>query len=93
MKFEQIKNELIKESESLLNLNKYKTKPSNGLDKLTAKSEHLKTFDDYSKVLIDKLNEIVNKHELTFENDSEKDEFMNFIRPTIIELSQKHIRN
>ena len=91
---EKIKSELISEVNKMINSNPDKFKKSMGLtDKLDMWSKKIGNADDFSKKIIDKLNEILNKHSVKFKDDSEKNDFLKFINPTIKELIVKNIKN
>lgn len=64
-----------------------------GLDKLNAWSEKFGKTPDFSKSIIDKLNEILEKENVNFKDDQEKNTFIEFINPTIKDLITKFIRN
>lgn len=91
MNRKEIKSELILESEKILSL--YTSREAKGLDKLKALTEHLSSFEEYYKLIIDKLNEILIKRDVDFKNDHDKNDFMKFIKPTIIDLCRKHLNN
>lgn len=93
MKYDKIKIELESEIESLLQLSENKTRQASGIDKLKASADHFEKADSFSQTVIDKLNEVLQRHKIKFIDDSEKNEFMSFIQPTITESLTKFLRN
>ncbi|MGL2967517.1 hypothetical protein [Flavobacterium sp. XGLA_31] len=89
---ENIKNELISEVEKLLNQSKYKTRRAQGLDKLSAMADHVGMADTFAKEMTNKLNEILVKHKVDFK-ENEKEEFTQFLKPTIEALMSRYLRN
>ena len=93
MNKEKIKNELISEVENLLSLSENKIGGNSGLGKLKAMAEHMGKADNFSHKIIDLLNEILEKNNVEFKNDKEKDNLIEYLNPTIKELIQKYILN
>jgi len=90
-KFKEIKEELILKVEELLK--RYKTRNAEGLDGVRVLIDHLNSFDEYCKSIIDILNGIIASHDISFKSDSDKNDFISALRPTIEELRRKHPRN
>ena len=82
---ELIKSELITEVEKMFNKKEFQSREAEGFDKLRAFAEHGLT--------IEKLNSILDKHNIEFQSESDKDEFINYIQPTMLELTRKFIMN
>lgn len=93
MNRESIKSELIKEVELLFNKRENQLRKTEGIHKLTALSEKMGKADGFSHLIIDKLNEILEKRNIEFETEKEKGEFLEFINPTVKDLIIRFIRN
>ena len=93
MNKENIKNELKSEVEKLLNQSENKIGGNSGLGKLQAMAEHVGKTDNFSKKIVDLLNEILVKNKIEFEDEKEKDNLIIYLKPTITELIQKFILN
>ncbi|NMH26174.1 hypothetical protein [Flavobacterium solisilvae] len=94
MNSENIKSELISEVQKLLNRPENKIGGnSSGLEKIKAMSEHIGKADNFSKKIVDLLNEILVKNNVEFKDEKEKDDLIEYLKPTITELIQKFILN
>ena len=93
MNKENIKNELTLEVQKLLNLSENKIGGNSGLGKIQAMAEHMGKADDFSKKIVDLLNEILVKNNVEFKEEKEKDNLIVYLKPTITELIQKFILN
>jgi plasmid rolling circle replication initiator protein Rep len=83
MNKENIKNELITEVQKLLNLSENKIGGNSGLGKNQAMAEHMGKADNFSKKIVDLLNEILVKEKIEFKNEKEKDSLIEYLKPTI----------
>ena len=91
---EAIKDELIRESELIINSTSNPVKRASGLNKLKALGNHLKTTEDFNQKLTAKLNEILEEKNITFEGENgeeEKNELIEYLKPTITELIKKYL--
>ncbi|EJG03399.1 hypothetical protein [Flavobacterium sp. F52] len=91
---ERIKDELIREGEFIINSISNPVKRASGFDKLKALGNHLKTTDDFTQKLTAKLNEILEANEISFEGENgevEKNELIEYLKPTITELIRKYL--
>jgi hypothetical protein len=91
---EAIKEELIRECELMINSTDNAVKRASGFNKLEALGNHIGSTDEFSKKIIDKLNEILVAKNLRFDGESdetEKNELVTYLKPTIIELIRKYI--
>lgn len=93
MNKENIKNELILEVQKLLNISENKIGGNSGLGKIQAIAEHMGKADNFSKKIVDLLNEILVKKKIEFKDEKEKDSLIEYLKPTITELIQKFILN
>jgi hypothetical protein len=93
MNNENIKNELTSEVQKLLNLPENKIGGNSGLEKIQAMADHLGKADNFSKKIVDLLNEILVKNNIEFKDEKEKDKLIEYLKPTITELIQKFILN
>jgi len=91
---EAIKNELIRESELIISSSTNPVKRASGFDKLKALGNHLKTTDDFTQKLTARLNEILEAKNITFEGENgeaEKNELIEYLKPTVTELIRKYL--
>lgn len=88
-----IKNKLIREVEDMFTLRENQMRKTQGLDKLNAWQEKFERTPDFSKIIIDKLNEILKKNSFEFENENDKNQFTEYIKPTVKDLIVKFIKN
>ena len=88
---EAIKNELVREVELIINSTRNPVKSSVGISKLKALANHLGTIEDFTKKINSKLNEILKEHNITeFESEEEKNELIQYLKPTVTELIRKY---
>lgn len=60
-----------------------------GIDKIWAMADNLKkNTDTFNQELTDSLNQLIHEHKLNFNDDKEKNEFLDFIKPTNVEIVQ-----
>lgn len=88
---DEIKNELVREVEEIINSKSNPVKRATGLNKLGALSTQAGTLDDFTKKITEKLNEILVNKKIVIENEEEKNEFMEYLKPTITELIRKYL--
>lgn len=92
-RYEKIRKELVVEYERLLQDEQYKTTKAEGFDKVDALSAHFQGSDAFYRVLIDKLNEVLIKNDVLLENPDDKEEFQQFISPTMQTYMTKYLSN
>ncbi|NCQ11949.1 MAG: hypothetical protein GW809_07375 [Bacteroidetes bacterium] len=93
MNKELIKEELEDEINLIITSNSKTFKSTSGLqEKLEMWSTKLGGVEDFATTITKKLNEILEKHNVKFKNESEKNELITFLNPTIKELILKNIR-
>lgn len=90
---EEIKNELIRKVENLLRLNENKMRRAEGLDKLNAWQEKFDKTPDFSKLIVDKLKEVLVENKIDFKDENDKNDFLEYIKPTVKELVVKFMKN
>tara|TARA_R110002051_G_scaffold306845_2_gene377634 strand:- start:603 stop:884 length:282 start_codon:yes stop_codon:yes gene_type:complete len=90
---ERIKQKLITEVENQFQKQENQFRKAEGLDKLNAWSEKFGKTPKFSELIVDKLNEILEKENIEFKNEQEKNEFLEYINPTVKDLITKFIRN
>lgn len=93
MNKELIKEELEKEINLIIESNNDSFKNTSGLqDKLKMWSTKLGNVEDFGETITKKLNEILEKHNIKFKDENEKNELILFLNPTIRELIIKNIK-
>lgn len=93
MNKELIKTELEIEINSIINSNSDTFKNTSGLqDKLKMWSTKLGGIEDFSEVISKKLNDILERHNIIFKDENEKNELILFLKPTIQELIVKNVK-
>ena len=93
MNKELIKTELENEINSIINSSSKTFKNTSGLQgKLAMWSTKLGGVEDFGEVISKKLNEIIDKHEVKFKDENQKNELINFLNPTIKQLIIKNVR-
>lgn len=90
---ERIKQKLITEVENQFQKQENQFRKAEGLDKLNAWSEKFEKTPKFSELIVDKLNEILEKENIEFKDEQEKNEFLEYINPTVKGLITKFIRN
>jgi hypothetical protein len=85
MSKEIIKDELIKE------ISKRYLQPTGEKNSLQELSNKLDNYSEFEDKVFDVLNSILDKHGIDLEDEIEKQEFIEFIKPTITELIEKYI--
>lgn len=88
---EEIKNELVREVEVLINSDTNPVKRASSVNKLGALGNHLGTLDDFTKKITEKLNEVLQSKNIVIKNKEEKNELIEYLKPTITELIRKYI--
>ena len=89
MNKELIKKELENEINSIIKSN---NDTFNVSSKLKMWSTKLSGVEDFGEVISKKLNQILEKHNIKFKDENEKNELISFLNPTIKQLMIKNIR-
>lgn len=88
---EEIKNELFREIESMINSKSNPVKRASGLNKLNALSEQANSLDDFTAEITIKLNEILKSKDVVLGNEKERDDLMEYLKPSINILIKKYL--
>lgn len=91
--YDKIKKELVIECERLLQEDKHKTEKAEGFDKVDAMSQHFQGSDAFYRLLIDKLNAVLISNDVLLEDENEKAEFQEFIKPILQSYMTKYLSN
>lgn len=92
MSYSVIKRELKSEGQKLLRSSKYRMKQTKGLDFFKEYPNHLKKADDLGEDLTKILNKLIEKHNIEFENEGEKDVLLGEVNPIIKEILQDFVK-
>lgn len=93
MNKELIKQELENEINSIIESNSNTFNNTSGIvEKLEMWSTKLGGVENFGEVISKKLNEILEKHNIKFKDENEKNELILFLNPTIKKLILKNIR-
>ena len=93
MNKELIKKELENEINLIISSNSKTFKNTSGLQKkLEMWSTKISGVEDFATTITKKLNEILEKHNVEFKSESDKNELIKFLNPTIKKLIIKNIR-
>ena len=93
MNKELVKTELENEINSIINSSSNTFENTSGLrNKVAMWSTKLGGVEDFGEIISKKINEILERHNIVFKDENEKNELTAFLKPTIQELIVKNIK-
>lgn len=91
MKYDQIKNDFLKEIKADIKNKKAQYENLTGKQQDKAKLKYLEEFKDFTEHMNSKIYEITDRHEIEFDSALEFDEFLIYIKPTFDLLHKMYI--
>lgn len=86
MSIEKVRVEFVQEIETGLAQKAYAIDQLYGVEKIKAKYKHLDELNIFAEMLNSRINTLLDKHNIEFQNDEEFNKFNAFIKPTFEHL-------